>query len=78
MKKRPITPLTREKAGVPPGGTTGALLLKNSNKNFDTRWSSDGGGGKYRQFTYNTSAGDFQFIKISTTGQPVMTLLPLE
>jgi hypothetical protein len=31
--------------GVPAGGTTGQVLAKNSNTNYDTEWVSGGGGG---------------------------------
>ncbi len=34
--------------------------------------------GKYKQFVYAVSSGDFSFIKNGTTGEPVMALLPLE
>ena len=65
---------------LPPGGTVNQVLAKLSGADYDVGWSSTAaGGGGYRQFTYNLDgAGDFQFIKLSTTGQPVMVLLPLE
>jgi len=33
--------------GVPPGGTTGQVLAKTSNTDYDTEWVSGGGGGAY-------------------------------
>lgn len=34
--------------------------------------------GKYRQFAYEVSAGDFHFIKENSTDRPVMVKVPLE
>src|SRR5882724_3799729 len=45
MKRRPITPLVKQKAGVPQGGTTGQALTKVTDKNYDTGWSTVAGGG---------------------------------
>ena len=38
---------------------------------------SHAGQGKYRQFTFIVSSGDFSFIK-DINGRPVMALVPLE
>jgi hypothetical protein len=40
-------------AGVPAGGTTGQVLRKVSNTNYDTEWGTGGGG----SVTYGTTAG---------------------
>lgn len=48
--------------GVPIGGTTGQVLTKSSNANFDTSWQtpSAGGGIQVLQYTSNpTSEGQF-------------------
>lgn len=51
MQKRPIAPLAKQRGGVPPGGTTGQVLAKNSNKNFDTGFISTGGTGTVTSLT---------------------------
>ncbi len=35
---------------VPPGGTTGQVLTKASNANYDTDWEAGGGGGSSSTF----------------------------
>jgi hypothetical protein len=43
-----IGPAGTNGTGVPTGGTTGQVLAKNSNTNFDTAWvTASGGGGSY-------------------------------
>ena len=45
--------------GVPTGGTTGQVLTKKSNNNYDTEWGDASGGGSVdiRTFLHNTGAG---------------------
>lgn len=47
--------------GVPAGGTTGQILAKNSNTDYDTEWVDDAGGGTaiMDATTVTPGAGDF-------------------
>jgi hypothetical protein len=40
-----IVPIGEQGVGVPDGGTTGQVLAKASNTNYDTEWVTGGGGG---------------------------------
>lgn len=40
--------------GVPAGGTTGQVLTKNSNTNFDTSWQTPSVGGSIQVLQYNS------------------------
>lgn len=65
---------------LPPGGTTGQLLAKNSNANYDVTWSSTvagGAGGAVNSIQYNNS-GAFNGISLAagqtirgTSGAPI-------
>ena len=54
--------------GVPTGGTTGQVLAKNSDADYDTEWISDGGGsGTVTSVAATAGTG------ISVTGSPITT-----
>jgi len=45
--------------GVPTGGTTGQVLKKLSNTNYDTYWALDGGGVPYSGATGQVDLGNY-------------------
>jgi hypothetical protein len=52
--------------GVPSGGTTGQVLTKNSNTDFDTSWQNGGGGSATSSYTSQNKA-----VATFVPGQPL-------
>ena len=55
--------------GVPTGGTTGQVLAKSTNADYETEWISGGGGGSGTVTSVEATAG----TGISVTGSPITT-----
>jgi hypothetical protein len=55
-------------AGVPAGGTTGQVLTKNSNSDYDTGWATGGGGGGSGTVTSVALSAPAQF---TVAGSPI-------
>jgi hypothetical protein len=53
--------------GVPTGGTTGQVLAKSSDTDYDTEWVNDGGGGGSGTVTSVSGAGTVNGISLSGT-----------
>jgi nitrogen fixation protein len=58
--------------GVPVGGTTGQVLKKFTNTNYDTYWALDGGGVPYSGATGDVNLGEFGL----TAGQLTLDVSP--
>ncbi len=58
--------------GVPTGGTTGQVLKKLSNTNYDTYWALDGGGVPYSGATGDVNLGEYGL----TAGQLTLDTTP--
>jgi hypothetical protein len=63
--------------GIEAGSTAFATDLEQPGWYSGTAWVWGSSGGKYRQFVYTVSGGDFSFV-IDHEGNPVMALVPLE
>jgi len=65
--------------GVPTGGTTGQALVKNSGSDYDTKWSTIGGGGSgtvtsVAALTLGTTGTNLSSTVATGTTTPVITL----
>ena len=68
----PQGPAGANGVGVPVGGTTGQVLKKFTNTNYDTYWAADGQGVPYSGATGDVNLGEFQL----TAGQLTLDTSP--